>query len=161
MVRQTGPRPVVVAAFWVVMAAASAMAQEGGGTVTEAVTTRRDLNGKDAVIEKVVTHRTRFGDEERIVVETYLPATEEGRLRLSRRVGRISTMRDDGGETVEETAEHNPAAPGEPLRITRRSVTTVRTTGAGSSVVERQDFERDLNGRLVLVDRFAERVSRD
>ena len=32
------------------------MAQQPVDTVTETVTTRRDLNGQDAVSEKVVTH---------------------------------------------------------------------------------------------------------
>ena len=39
------------------------------GTATETVTMRRDLNGRDAVSEKVVTHRARTQDEERVVVE--------------------------------------------------------------------------------------------
>ena len=90
-----------------------------------------------------------------------LPSTTEGRLILSRSAGRVSTVRDDGSETVEETAEHNPAAPGEPLRVTQRSVTTVRTSGTDSYVVRREVFERDVNGRLMLVDRYAETRSRD
>ena len=57
----------------IVLAATTAMAQQSVGTVTETVTTRRDLNGRDAVSEKVVTHRARTNDEERVVIETYLP----------------------------------------------------------------------------------------
>ena len=64
---------VIVVWFWIVFAATSAVAQQSVGTVTETVTTRHDLNGKDAVSEKVVTHRARTNGEERIVIETYLP----------------------------------------------------------------------------------------
>ena len=65
---------MITVSFWVVLAAATAVAQQSVGTVTETVTMRRDLNGKDAVSEKVVTHRARTNDEERIVIETYLPS---------------------------------------------------------------------------------------
>ena len=52
-----------------VLAATTAMAQQSVGTVTETVTTRRDLNGRDAVSEKVVTHRARTDNEEQVVIE--------------------------------------------------------------------------------------------
>ena len=64
-------RGVITVSFWIVLAATTAMAQQSVGTVTETVTTRRDLNGRDAVSEKVVTHRARTNDEERVVIETY------------------------------------------------------------------------------------------
>ena len=64
-------RGVITVWCWIVLAATTAMAQQSAGTVTEAVTTRRDLNGRDAVSEKVVTHRDRTKDEERVVIETY------------------------------------------------------------------------------------------
>jgi hypothetical protein len=67
-------RGVIAVLFWIVLAATTAMAQQSGETVTETVTTRRDLNGKDDVREKVVTHRARTNDEERVVIETYLPS---------------------------------------------------------------------------------------
>jgi hypothetical protein len=101
----------------------------------------------------VVTHRTRTNDEERVVIETYAPSMEAGRLALSRRITRVTTVTDDGNETVEETAEPNPAAPSEPLRIVQRSVTSVRGSGTDSYVRERHVFERDVNGRLVLAQR--------
>jgi hypothetical protein len=58
-------------AVWscIVLAATTAMAQQSVGTVTETVTTRRDLNGRDAVSEKVVTHRDRTDNEEQVVIE--------------------------------------------------------------------------------------------
>jgi hypothetical protein len=60
-----------VMAVWscIVLAATTAMAQQSVGTVTETVTTRRDLNGRDAVSEKVVTHRARTDNEEQVVIE--------------------------------------------------------------------------------------------
>ena len=59
-----------VMAVWscVMLAATTAIAQQSVGTVTEPVTTGRDLNGREAVSEKVVTHRARANDEERTVV---------------------------------------------------------------------------------------------
>src|SRR4029450_8101057 len=71
---------------WIVLAAPTAIAQQSAETVTETVTTRRDLNGRDAVSEKVVTHRARTNDEERVVIETYSPLEYADRLALKRRV---------------------------------------------------------------------------
>jgi hypothetical protein len=146
--------------FGVVLAATTAMAQQSAGTVTETVTTRRDLNGRDAVSEKVVTHRARTNDEERVVTETYLPLEYADRLTLNRRVRRVTTVTEDGSQTVEETEERNPVSPSEPLRIVQRTLTTLRKGGSGSYVSERQIFEPDGNGRLVLVRKQSEQPSR-
>lgn len=124
--RLTRRHGVIAAMFWIVLQATTAMAQQSAGTVTEAVTTHRDLNGRDVVSEKVVTHHARTNDEERVVIETYVPSIEAGRLALS-----------------------------------QRSVTTVRKSGTDSYVSERQIFERDANGRLVLVHTQTEHTSRD
>ena len=101
-------RGVITVWCWIVLAATTAMAQQSVGTVTETVTTRRDLNGRDAVSEKVVTHRDRTKDEERVVIETYLPLIYADRLELNRRVRRVTTVTQDGSQTVEETEERNP-----------------------------------------------------
>ena len=77
---------------------------------------------------------------------------------LSTKLG-VTTVTNDGSRTVEETEERNPASPSEPLRVTRRSVTTVRRTGGESSVSEQQLFELDVNGRLVPVLAQTERTS--
>ena len=146
---------------WIVLAATTAMAQQSAGTVTESVATRRDLNGRDVVSEKVVTHRARTNDEERVVIETYVPLIYGDRLELNRRVRRATTVTKDGSQTVEETEERNPASPSEPLRVVQRSVTTVRKNGDDSHVSERQIFEPDGNGRLVLVRKQTEHASRD
>jgi hypothetical protein len=155
------PGGVITVCCWIVLAATSATAQQRAGTVSETTTTRRDLNGRDAVSEKVVTHRTRTNDGERVVVETYLPSEYADRLALNRRVHRVTTLTDDGSQIVEETAERNPVAPSEPLRVVQRSVTTVRRSGTDSYVTERQVFERDANGRLVLVRKQTESGSRN
>ena len=153
-----------VMAVWscIVLAATTAIAQQSAGTVTETVTTRRDVNGRDAVSEKVVTHRARANDEERVVIETYLPLEYADRLALNRRVSRVTTVTQDGSQTIEETEERSPASASEPLRAVQRSVTTLRRSGNGSDsyVSERHVFELDGNGRFVLVRKESETKSR-
>jgi hypothetical protein len=148
--------------FWIALAAPAAMAQQPVDTVTEAVTTHRDLNGRDVVSEKVVTERARTTDEERVVIETYLPFEYADRLALNRRVSRVTTVTRDSSQTIEEIEQCNPASPSEPLRVVQRSVTTLRRSGSGSDsyVSERQIFEPDGNGRLVLVRKQREQTSR-
>jgi hypothetical protein len=158
LIRQRG-----VMAVWscIVLAGTTAMAQQSVGTVTETVTTRRDPNGRDAVGEKVVTHRARTDNEEQVVVETYLPLPYADRLALNRRVRRVTTVTEDGSQTVEETEERNAASPSEPMRVVRRCVTTLRRSGSDSYVSERQIFEPDGNARLVLVRTKSEQTSRN
>jgi hypothetical protein len=155
------PCGVITVWCWIVLAATTAMAQQSAGTVTETVTTRRDVNGRDAVSEKVVTHRALDKDEERVVIETYEPWNYADRLELKRRVRRVTTLSKDGSQTVEEIEERNPAAPGEPMRVVKRRLTTVRGSGSDSYVSERQEFERDANGRLAPVLTQTQRTSRD
>jgi hypothetical protein len=156
-----GPGGVIVVWCWIVLAATTAMAQQRAGTVTETVSTRRDLNGREAVSKKVVTHRARTKDEERVVIETYEPLIYADRVELNRRVRRVTTVTQDGSQTVEETEERNPGSPSEPLRVVQRTVTTVRGSGSDSEVSERQVWKRDTNGRLVPVLTQTERTSRD
>ena len=155
------PAGVITVWCWIVLAATTAMAQQSAETVTESVTTRRDLNGRDAVTEKVVTHRDRTKDEERVVIETYVPLMYADRLELNRRVSRVTTVTQDGSQTVEETEERNPGSPSEPLRLVRRSVTTERKSGNDSYVSEREVFERDGSGRFVLVRKQSEHTPRN
>jgi hypothetical protein len=133
-----------------VLAATNAMAQRNVETTTETITTR-DLNGRDNVSRKVVTQRSRTKNEERIVIEIYDPSIEAGRLALSKRIDRVTTVTEDGSETVEEVAERPLAAPNEPLHVIRRSVTTNRRDGTGAQMSEQHVFEADGNGRLVSV----------
>jgi len=153
------PRGFIIVACCIVLGATTAMAQESVGTVTTSVTTRRDLNGRDTVREKVVTHRGQTKDKERVVVETYAPWFYADRLELNRRIRRVTTVTLDGSQTVEETEERNPASPSEPLRVVQRSVTTVRRSGTASYVREWQVFELDVSGRLVLVRKQSEATS--
>ena len=152
---------VITLLFWLLLAATTAIAQESSGTVTETVTTRRDLNGRDVVDEKVVTHRDRTNDEERVVIETYLPSMEAGRLALTQRVNRVTTLTKDGSQTVEETERSSRVSPGDPPRVVRRSVTTMRKSGSDSYVSDRQVFELDANGRFVPVLTQTESTSRN
>ena len=139
---------VITLLFWLVLAATPAMAQQSGGTVTETITTRRDLNGRDAVSKKVVTHRARTNGEERVVIETYLPSME-GRLALTQRVNCVTTLTKDGSQTVEEIEEPSRVSPGDPRRVVRRSVTTMQRNGSDWYVSDRHVFELDGNGRFV------------
>jgi hypothetical protein len=143
----------------IVLAPAPARSQPSPQTVTETVVTRRDINGRDDVRERVVTRSTRSRDEERVVIEIYVPSMQEGRLALSQRVNRVTTPTADGSHTVEETEKPNPVAPSEPMRVVQRRLTAVRRTGPDSFVIERQIFERDGNGRLVLVRTETEHTS--
>ena len=149
--------------FWIMLAATTAMAQQSVGTATETVTIRheRDLNGREVVSEKVVTRRDRTKDEERVVIETYVPLIYADRLELKRRVRRVTAVTQDGSQTVEEIEERNAALPGEPLRLVQRSVTTLRSSGDDSYVSERKVFEPDGNGRLVLVRKESEQTFRN
>jgi hypothetical protein len=158
LIRRSG---VITVSCWIVLAATTAVAQQSAGTVTESTSMRRDLNGRDAVSEKVVTHRTRTDNEERIVIETYLPLEYADRLALKRRVRRVTTVTEGGSQTIEETEERNPVSPSEPLSVVQRSLTTVRKSGDDSYVSERQIFEPDGNGRFVLVRKQSEQTSRD
>ena len=97
--------------------------------------------------------------EEQVVIETYWPSIHADRLALTRRVRRVTTATQDGSQTVEETAERNPGSPSEPLRVVQRNVTTLRRSGTDSYVSERQVFEPDDNGRLVLVRKQSEQTS--
>jgi hypothetical protein len=159
--RLVRPAGVITVWCWIVLAATAAIAQQSAGTVTETVATRRDLNGKETVSEKVVTHRARTNDEERVVIETYLPLEYADRLAQSRRVRRVTTVTESGTQTIEEIEERNPGSPSEPLRLVQRTVTTVRRSGNDSDVSERQVFEPDANGRLVLVRKQSEQTSRN
>jgi hypothetical protein len=158
MIRGSG---VITLSFWMVSTAATAIAQQTSEAVTETVTTHRDVNGRDVVDEKVVTHNSRTNGEERVVIETYSPSMEAGRLAFTERVNRVTTVTRDGSQMVEETVRPSRVSPGDPPRLVRRIVTTIRGSGSDSYVSECELFERDVNGRLVLVHRRTELASRN
>ena len=157
----------VVAALCAILTGTTTAAQETCGTREETLATprdrdltfvARDLNGNPSVSERVVTRRSGTDDEDEVITETYVPSIEAGRMALNRRVRRVTTRTSDGSRTVEEVERPSHAAPSDPTRIVRRTVTTVRQSGTGS-FTERQIFERDLNGRFELVCTESERSS--
>ena len=89
---------------------------------------RLDMNQKLAVTERSVTRRSSANGREQVVIEIYAPYTDgSSRLVLSERVHRTTTPTADGGRyTVEEVEGRSNVAPDDPLRVTRRTVTTVR-----------------------------------
>jgi hypothetical protein len=114
---------------------------------------RRDMNGNLVVEERNVTRRSNANGKEQVVIETYAPYADGiSRFALSQRVHRTTTATADGGRyTVEEVEGRSHGAPNDPMRVTRRTVTTVRQVAADRWVTERQVFERDVNGQLRLV----------
>jgi hypothetical protein len=144
---------VVIIGGTVLLARPAAAAQQSGGTVTETVSTlhNRDLNGRPIVSGRVVTEHSLSDTEEQVLIETYLPGPQEGRLVLTRRIRRVTTARSYGIDTVEETEELNPGAPREPLRLIQRSLTTMRGSESTGYDIERRVFRRDTNQRFVLV----------
>ena len=125
----------------------------GSERLEEETVQRPDVNGTLAVEEKYVSRRSTANGQEDEVIETHAPYADGfSSLALSQRVHRTTTATADGGRyTVEEIESRNPVAPSDPLRLTCRTVTTVRQIGSGRWVTERQVFERDVNGRLQLV----------
>jgi hypothetical protein len=149
-------RYAIVAAFCAMLTSTNAAAEGSCGTYEGNLVT---LNGTRRVSERVVTYRSGTGNEDEVVTETYVRSREGTRRSLWKRVRRVTTATSDGSQTVEEIEEPNRAAPSEPPRVVRRSVTTVSRSGTGSSFVERQVYERHLNGRFVLVCEESERSS--
>lgn len=121
-----------------------------------------NLNGALVVRDKVLTRTSESDGENRVVIETYSQGAEgfvrsDSRLALQQRIRRSTTAAaDGGGSTIEEIEARDPLAPSDPMRVTRRTVVTVRNAGPGRRVTERQMFERDVNGRMVLVSTDSE-----
>ena len=128
----------------------------GSTSETEETVRRPDLNGRLSERERRISRSTVGNGREDLLVETF---TDDGgryvsrptiRRTLTQRLRRTTTPGADGGrQVVEEVEERSLVASEEPLRLVRRIVTTVRPTGTGRWRMERQAFERDLNGRLI------------
>ena len=118
---------------------------------------RRDVNGNTVMDQRIYTRRTTANGRDVEVIEVYAPPTDQkgrsdSRLALGQRIQRTTSATPDGSrQTVEEVEERNSVAPNQPMRVTRRTVTTVRQTGSGRTVTEREFFERELNGSIRLV----------
>jgi hypothetical protein len=128
-----------------------------GDSLEDETIQRLDTSGRLAVSERNVTRRTEANGRKTEVTETFgdnrqgatRPDTPLG---LSQRVTRTTTAATGGGtSTVEEVEGRSLAAPNEPMRVVRRIVENVRAVGSGRSETQRQVFERDTNGRMVLV----------
>jgi hypothetical protein len=144
---------------WVATEARSGQTRGIGSAehVEEETIQRQNLTGALAVRDSVVTRTSETNGEKRVLTETYSQDAEgfvrsDNHLALRQRLRRSTTATTDGGEsTVEEVEARNPVAPNDPMRVIRRTLLTVRRVAPDRWVTERQMFERDLNGRLVLV----------
>jgi hypothetical protein len=124
--------------------------------IEEETVERWDTSKKLAVDERNVTRRSSANGQDYEVIQTYVPYAEgfsrSSSLALSQQVRRTTTTNADGSQhTVEEIEGRSPVAPSDPMRLTRRTVTTVRPIRTDRWITERQVFERDVNGRLQLV----------
>ena len=126
------------------------------GGVEEEIVNRRDLNDTLGISEKTVTTHSGSNGREEVLVERYVPRDpaavhrSESRMDLQERVRQTTTVAADGSrETIEEVEDRNPVAAGDPLRLRRRVVTSVRQVAPDRWVTERQVFDLDPNGRLV------------
>jgi len=125
--------------------------------VEEETIQRPNLTGALVLRDKVVTRTSESNGETRVVIDTYSQDAEgfvrnDSRLALRQRVRRSTTVAADGGQsTVEEIEARNPLAPSDPMRVIQRTLVTVRGVAPGRWLAERQIFERDANGRMVLV----------
>ena len=122
---------------------------------TEETSLQRDLNGALWERERIVSRLTSQNGQENLVIERFAddsryPNGSSLRRTLSGRIRRTATSGADGNrEIVEDIEERSPVAPDDPLRIIKRTIETVRRTGAGRLETNRQVFERDPNNRLV------------
>jgi hypothetical protein len=134
----------------------------GAGERTEEETVlRRDTTGNVVADERIYTRRSTANGQDREVIEIYAPRADQmprpdNKLVLSERVQRTTTATATGRQTVEEVEGRSSVAPNEPIRVMRRTVTTVRQTGSGRLVTDREFFERDVNGTMRLVRTEAE-----
>jgi hypothetical protein len=123
----------------------------------EEIVSQPDMNGVIGISERVVTRRSQGKGGEDVLIERYTPRDpgarhrSTSRMELSERT-RVSTTTAANGtrETIEEVEARSPVAAADPLRVQRRTVTTVRPLGGDRSVIEQQIYELDPNGRLVL-----------
>ncbi len=143
--RLTGPSVVLIAC-----GAIAGSAQLIAITPEQNIAVGQDVTGGQDATQRVVTHRSHRNDTEELIIETYSPSIQWGRLALSRRVRRTTSVTSDGSLTVEEIEALNGSEPSAPLRLVKRIVTTTRRSGDDSYVSERQVFDLDVNGRLVL-----------
>ena len=130
---------------------------DSAGHLEEETVSRPDINGVMGISERNVTRRSVANGREDVLIERYVPRDpgavhrSPDRMELNERIRVSTTIATDGTrETIEEVEGRNPQAAGDPMRVRQRTVTTVRPLGGDRSAVERQTFDLDANGRLVL-----------
>jgi hypothetical protein len=129
---------------------------EGGGRLTEETVRRPGLDGNLYVGERRVTTQSRSDGQDQILTEIYSDsalgvAGVEGRLQLNQRVRVITETSAAGQQTIREVEARSPGAPGDRLRITERTIETLRRVGPDRWEVQREVFALDGNGRLTPV----------
>jgi hypothetical protein len=143
---------------WMPIASQSADVRSTGPVerVEEETVQRPDVNGHLTTSERIVTRRSGSNGQEQVTIERYSQNAEGfarsgDRLALEERIHRSTTATSNGHSTVEEVEARNRVSPGDPMRIVRRTVATVRRVAPDRQAIERQVFELDVNGRLTLV----------
>jgi len=133
------------------------------GRVEEQTIRRVDLNGTPILSEKSVSRQLEADGRGEVVTERYSRdsvVSSDGRLGLNQRVRISSTAMANGDRsTIEEVEARNPATPQDRMRVTKRTVATERNAGPDRRIAERQLFELDLNGRLILVGTEREAIA--
>jgi hypothetical protein len=123
-------------------------------SVEEETMRRRNLNGAWIVAERHVTHRFEGNGLVRTIIDTF------DQTSLIRRVERTTTATaDDGRRTVEEVETPAPGSSSEPIRLARLTVEVTRKVDSAHWEMERQVFDRDVNGRLVLTIKDIEKAT--
>jgi hypothetical protein len=129
---------------------------EGGGRVTEVTLRRPGLDGNLYIGERSVTTQSRSNGQDQSITEIYSDsalglAGTENRIQLNQRVRVTRSTSASGQQTIREVEERNPGAPGDRLRVTERTVETLRQIGPDRWEVQREVFALDGNGRLTPV----------
>jgi hypothetical protein len=143
---------------WMPIASQTADVRRTGPTerVEEETLQRPDVNGRLTATERIVTRRSDANGLEQATIERYLQNAEGfmrsgERFALEERIHRSTTATSTGHSMVEEVEARNRFSPGDPMRIVRRTVVTVRNIAPNRQVTERQVFELDVNGRMTPV----------
>jgi hypothetical protein len=130
---------------------------EGSAQVTEETVRRPSLNGNLDVGERTVTTQSKSNGQDQTITEIYASentlgvAGADNRLQLNQRLRVTTTISDAGQQTIREVEERNPGAPRDRLRVTERTIETLRQIGPNRWEVQREVFALDGNGRLVPV----------
>jgi hypothetical protein len=114
-------------------------------------------DGTLMLVGRTISKETGNGSaEQRETVEEYSTNVAggfgDGSLQLNRRVTTVRRVRADGQKTTQEQVEQtNPADPSEPLRLTQKTIDTVRLKPGGSSSEIRTIESLNANGDLGVV----------